>query len=104
MLTIALTIAYRLVSVDQLTVGAATAAVLMIIRMRGPMNMFMRVLDVVQSGYASLARIVGVVADPPVPVPDSGAPTPQGRVELCDVSFSYGGGWAVRDISITINP
>ena len=37
--------------------GAVTGAVLMIIRLRGPINTLMRVLDVIQSGYASLARI-----------------------------------------------
>ncbi len=77
MLTMALAVGYYLVSTDVLTVGAVTGAVLMIIRLRGPMNMLMRVLDVVQSGYASLARIVGVVSDPPVPVPDSGADAPR---------------------------
>ena len=90
MLTMALAVGYYLVSTDVLTVGAVTGAVLMIIRLRGPMNTLMRVLDVIQSGYASLARIVGVVSDPPVPVPDSGADAPRGRVELRDVSFSYG--------------
>lgn len=104
MLAIALSVGYRLVSTDALTVGAVTGAVLMIIRLRGPLNTFMRVLDVVQSGYASLARVVGVVTDPPVPVPDSGVDIPQGRVELRDVSFSYGDAWAVRNIDITIAP
>ncbi|HEU4545071.1 MAG TPA: ABC transporter ATP-binding protein [Microlunatus sp.] len=104
MLTMALSVGYYLVVTDALTVGAVTGAVLMIIRLRGPMSTLMRVLDVVQSGYASLARIVGVVSDPPVPVPDSGADAPQGRVEMRDVSFSYGGGWAVRDVNLTINP
>ncbi|GAB3591792.1 Lipid A export ATP-binding/permease protein MsbA [Corynebacterium faecale] len=104
MLTIALFIGYRLVAADDMTVGAVTGALLMIIRLRGPMNMFMRVLDTVQSGYASLARIVGVVVDPPVPVPDSGAVAPGGRVELRNVSFSYGGDWAVRGVDIRINP
>lgn len=104
MLGIALAVGYYLVATDVLTVGAVTGAVLMIIRLRGPMNMFMRVLDVVQSGYASLARIVGVVSDPPIPVPDSGADAPQGRVELRNVSFSYGGGWAVRNVDLTIDP
>lgn len=104
MLSVALVVGYRLVSSDALSVGAVTGAVLMIIRLRGPMNMFMRVLDTVQSGYASLARIVGVVADPPIPVPDSGAAAPAGKVELRNVSFSYGDSWAVRDIDITINP
>ncbi|MFF0817453.1 ABC transporter ATP-binding protein [Rhodococcus sp. NPDC003318] len=104
MLTIALSVGYRLVSTGALTVGAVTGAVLMIIRLRGPLNTFMRVLDVVQSGYASLARVVGVVSDPPVPVPDSGADAPRGHVELRNVSFSYGGAWAVRNINLTITP
>ncbi len=90
MLAIALSVGYHLVSTGALTVGAVTGAVLMIIRLRGPLNTFMRVLDVVQSGYASLARVVGVVTDPPIPVPDSGVDAPQGRVELRGVSFSYG--------------
>ena len=104
MLAIALGVGYHLVATDVLTVGAVTGAVLMIIRLRGPLNMVMRVLDVVQSGYASLARVVGVVTDPPVPVPDSGVDAPRGHVELRDVSFSYGGTWAVRDVSLTIGP
>lgn len=104
MLALALVVGYHLVATDALTVGAVTGAVLMIIRLRGPLNTFMRILDVVQSGYASLARIVGVVVDPPVPVPDSGVDAPQGRVELRGVSFSYGGSWAVRDIDFAISP
>lgn len=104
MLALALGVGYHLVATGTLTVGAVTAAVLMIIRLRGPLNMFMRVLDVVQSGYASLARVVGVVIDPPVPVPDSGVKAPRGHVELRGVSFGYGGEWAVRDIHFTINP
>lgn len=104
MLTLALVIGYHLVGSGALTVGAVTGAVLMIIRLRGPLNMLMRVLDVVQSGYASLSRIVGVVSDPPTPVPDIGADAPRGHVELRDVSFSYGGAWAVRDINFTVAP
>lgn len=104
MLALALLIGYHLVRTGAVTVGAVTGAVLMIIRLRGPLNMVMRVLDVVQSGYASLARIVGVVVDPPIAVPDIGADAPLGRVELRDVSFSYGGAWAVRDVSFTVNP
>lgn len=104
MLTTALLLGFRLVSTEALTVGAVTGAVLMLIRLRGPLNTLMRVLDVVQSGYASLARIVGVAANPPEPVPDSGADAPQGRVEMRSVSFSYGEGWAVQDIDLRIEP
>lgn len=73
MLATALLIGYHLVTTGDMTVGTVTGALLMIIRLRGPLNMFMRVLDTVQSGYASLARIVGVVVDPqhryPIAVP-----------------------------------
>lgn len=104
MLTLALLVGYHLVSGGAVSVGAVTGAVLMIIRLRGPLNMLMRVLDVVQSGYASLARVVGVVVDPPVPVPDSGVDAPRGRVELRGVSFGYGGSWAIRDVDLAIAP
>ena len=104
MLSIALVVGYHAVDTGALTVGAVTGAVLMIIRLRGPLNVFMRVLDVVQSGYASLARIVGVVADPPEPVPDSGVGAPRGRVEMRRVSFGYGGAWAVREVDLRIDP
>ena len=104
MLTLALLVGYHLVGGGAVSVGAVTGAVLMIIRLRGPLNMLMRVLDVVQSGYASLARVVGVVVDPPVPVPDSGVDAPRGRAELRGVSFGYGGSWAIRDVDLAIAP
>jgi len=99
-----LLVGYLTVREGVLTVGQVTAAMLMLIRLRGPLMMFMRVLDTVQSGYASLTRIVGVVVDPPAPVPDSGAPAAQGRVDMDDISFSYGGDWAVRDVDLHIRP
>jgi len=99
-----LLVGYLTVREGVLTVGQVTAAMLMLIRLRGPLMMFMRVLDTVQSGYASLTRIVGVVVDPPAPVPDSGAPAAQGRVDMDDISFSYGDDWAVRDVDLHIRP
>ncbi|WPF67142.1 MULTISPECIES: ABC transporter ATP-binding protein [unclassified Corynebacterium] len=97
-LALALLIGYTL----DLSVGAVTGALLMLIRLRGPIMMFMRVLDTVQSAYASLARIVGV---PQVePQPDSGAGAPRGVAELRGVSFSYGTGWAVREMNLRIDP
>lgn len=99
-----LVVGYLTVREGSLTVGAVTAAMLMLIRLRGPLMMFMRVLDTVQSGYASLTRIVGVVIDPPAAVPDSGAPEKVGEVVMDGVSFSYGSGWAVRDVSLRIRP
>ena len=99
-----LLVGYLAVQEGSLSVGAVTAAMLMLIRLRGPLMMFMRVLDSVQSGYASLSRIVGVVGDPPAPVADSGAPAPHGEVVMRDVRFSYGGDWAVQDLNLQIRP
>ncbi|HHU68640.1 ABC transporter ATP-binding protein [Corynebacterium sp.] len=99
-----LLVGYLAVQEGSLTVGAVTAAMLMLIRLRGPLMMFMRVLDTVQSGYASLTRIVGVVVDPPAPVEDSGARAPYGEVVMRDVRFSYGGDWAVSDLNLEISP
>ncbi|MGP5241862.1 ABC transporter ATP-binding protein [Corynebacterium flavescens] len=105
MLSTGLIIGYLVVQSGALSVGAVTAAMLMLIRLRGPLMGLMRVLDTIQSGYASLARIVGVVADPPLPTPASGAPAPGGRARMDDVSFRYDDkGWAVKDLSLDINP
>lgn len=104
MLTVGLIVGFLTVQSGALTVGAVTAAMLMLIRLRGPLMGLMRVLDTVQSGYASLARIVGVVIDPPQPTAPAGAPPKEGYVDVRDVSFSYGEGWAVEDVSLKIAP
>lgn len=103
MLIIGLVVSYWVVRSQALSVGTVTAAMLLLIRLRGPLMGLMRVIDTVQSGYASLSRIIGVVIDPPRAVPASGAPTPCGVAEMRDVSFSYDdGGWAVQDVSIEL--
>ncbi|AGP29999.1 ABC transporter ATP-binding protein [Corynebacterium terpenotabidum] len=105
----AVVLGFFLVDQGIVGVGAVTGAALMIIRVRGPLQQIMRVLDAAQSGYASLARIVGVTVDPPRPVPDAGAPAPRGEVELRDVNFRYGqdadpDSWAVADVTFRIAP
>ena len=103
MLVCGLLISFWVVQAGALTVGAVTAAMLLLIRLRGPLMGLMRVIDTVQSGYASLSRIVGVVMDPPRAVPDFGAPAPGGVAELKEVSFSYDdGGWAVQDVNLKL--
>lgn len=104
MLASALFIGAMLVNQGSLSVGAVTAAALMLIRVRGPVMGMMRVIDTIQSGYASLSRIIGVVVDPPQPIPDSGAPARAGQVRMDNVSFSYGGGWAVRNVNLQMEP
>lgn len=103
MLIIGLVVSFWVVRSQALSIGTVTAAMLLLIRLRGPLMGLMRVIDTVQSGYASLSRIVGVVIDPPRAVPASGAPTPRGAAEVRDVSFSYdNGGWAVQDVSLEL--
>ena len=104
MLAAGLLVGYLTVQSEAMTVGAVTGAMLMLIRLRGPLMGLMRVLDTIQSGYASLARIAGVVINPPRPTKPAGAPPKQGHVEVKDVSFSYGQGWAVQDVTLTIKP
>lgn len=105
MLLTAVVLGFFLVDAGAIGVGSVTAATLMLIRVRGPLQQVMRILDVAQSGYASLARIVGVTVDPPRPVQDAGAPAPVGAVELRGVDFRYGAeSWAVQDVSFTIEP
>ncbi|MDK8480796.1 ABC transporter ATP-binding protein [Corynebacterium marquesiae] len=103
MLVCGLLISFWVVQAGALTVGSVTAAMLLLIRLRGPLMGLMRVIDTVQSGYASLSRIVGVVMDPPRAVPDLGAPAPGGVAELKEVSFSYDDGdWAVQDVNLKL--
>ena len=104
MLAAGLLVGYLTVQSGAMTVGAVTGAMLMLIRLRGPLMGLMRVLDTIQSGYASLARIAGVVINPLRPTKPAGAPPKQGHVEVKDVSFSYGQGWAVQDVTLTIKP
>jgi ABC-type multidrug transport system fused ATPase/permease subunit len=104
MLTAGLIVGFITVQSGAMTVGAVTGAMLMLIRLRGPLMGLMRVLDTIQSGYASLARIVGVVINPPQPTTPAGAPPKEGHVEVNNVSFSYGQGWAVENVSLTIEP
>lgn len=105
MLSTGLIVGYLVVQSGALSVGSVTAAMLMLIRLRGPLMGLMRVLDTIQSGYASLARIVGVVADPPSPTPAAGAPSPGGSARMKDVCFRYDEqGWAVKDLSLEIQP
>ncbi|MCG7230921.1 ABC transporter ATP-binding protein [Corynebacterium propinquum] len=89
LLFVGLLVGFFVVDNGYLTVGAVTAALLMLIRLRGPIMALMRVLDTLQAGYASLSRITGVIARPPQPVPDSGAGQPRGELVVKNVSFAY---------------
>ncbi len=98
-----LLVAFWLVGADAVTVGAATTAVLMFLRLFDPINQLLFVLDDAQSAAASLARIVGIVRAAPSrggsrsPDPDEEAQRAAEGAEdeiarLDGVGFSYGAG------------
>ncbi|MFT3944618.1 MAG: ABC transporter ATP-binding protein [Ancrocorticia sp.] len=55
---------FWLVDAGASTIGAVTTAMLFFIRLFGPINQLLFVIDILQSALASLGRIVGVIASP----------------------------------------
>jgi ATP-binding cassette subfamily C protein len=79
------------------TVGGATTAMLLTLRLLGPVNELMFVIDTIQSALASLNRMVGVVAIPkPADAPKKPADL-RATVALRDVAFRYEDGPRVLD-------
>lgn len=85
------------------SIGAATAAMLLFLRLFGPINQLLIVVDVLQSVLASLSRMVGVTTMPDdveVTVSKENA-----GVRLAGVSFSYDGARPALDgVDLTIEP
>ncbi|MDQ1121765.1 ABC transporter ATP-binding protein [Microbacterium trichothecenolyticum] len=108
-----LVVGFVLVSGGHGTVGGTTAAMLLFLRLFGPINQLLFVVDDLQSALASLARIVGVIraADPDEPaatgagrsadpVADTAAPgdapaEPRAAVVLRDITHAYTAGHPV---------
>ncbi|WP_433220992.1 ABC transporter ATP-binding protein [Dactylosporangium sp. CS-047395] len=90
------------------TVGAATTAMLLVLRLLDPVNQVLLVFDTIQSAAASLARIIGITTvptSPRSPAAQAGDPGTAGdtAVRLRDVAFQYGDGPRVLDaITLTI--
>ncbi|MEU1811018.1 ABC transporter ATP-binding protein [Micromonospora aurantiaca (nom. illeg.)] len=84
------------------TVGAATTAMLLILRLLDPINQVLLVFDTIQSAAASLARIIGIITIPGTR-PAEPATTGDTTVRLHDVAFHYGDGPRVLEaITLTI--
>ncbi|MEV6345662.1 ABC transporter ATP-binding protein [Actinoplanes sp. NPDC051851] len=84
------------------TVGAATTAMLLVLRLLDPINQLLLVVDTIQSAAASLGRVIGITI-----IPDPGAREPattgDTAVRLREVTFRYGGGPRVLDdVTLTI--
>lgn len=82
------------------TIGGTTAAMLLFLRLFGPINQLLFVVDELQSALASLARIVGVIrAD----VPAVAAHPPAPGLSLTGLSHAYVEGHPVlRDVDLEI--
>ncbi|MFC3851090.1 ABC transporter ATP-binding protein [Corynebacterium hansenii] len=98
-----LVLGFHLVRAGHTTIGGATAAMLLFMRLFAPLTRMVMVLDVAQSGVTSLTRIVGVLRERRPDHADA-APDPAAGVELRGVGFSYGRGSALSGIDLAIAP
>ncbi|MFG2351123.1 ABC transporter ATP-binding protein [Streptomyces phaeochromogenes] len=91
-----LVVGFVLIDHNASTVGGATTAMLLVLRLLGPVNQLLLVIDTLQSALASLSRMIGVVtiAFGSSEVPAQAAST---AVRLDEVSFRYGEGPRVLD-------
>ncbi|MEW2129409.1 ABC transporter ATP-binding protein [Streptomyces sp. NPDC005435] len=94
-----LVVGFVLVDRGSSTVGGATTAMLLVLRLLGPVNQLLFVIDTLQSALASLSRMIGVVTIPTADAADaSTTPTDMATaVRLRDVAFRYADGPLVLD-------
>lgn len=91
-----LVVGFVLIDHNASTVGGATTAMLLVLRLLGPVNQLLLVIDTLQSALASLSRMIGVVT---VPFSSSDVPAQAAStaVQLDKVSFRYAEGPRVLD-------
>ncbi|MEV0523951.1 ABC transporter ATP-binding protein [Streptomyces sp. NPDC050439] len=103
-----LVVGFVLVDRGSSTVGGATTAMLLVLRLLGPVNQLLFVIDTLQSALASLSRMIGVVTIPTVdaggattrpadPVDSAEPDTTAAAVRLREVAFRYADGPLVLD-------
>lgn len=108
-----LVVGYWLVGSDRITIGAATTGMLLVFRLFQPVRQLLLVVDVMQVGLSSLARIVGVLgrggadevpATPVDPIPEG--PGRIGRsIDVDAVTFAYHDGHPVlKRVDLHIAP
>lgn len=107
-----LVVGYWLVGSEHATIGAATTGMLLVLRLFEPIREVLFVVDVMQTGLSSLARIVGVLGFRPGdgdaasrPTTTRSLATTTPAVHIDAVTFSYRAGHPVlRDVSLHIAP
>lgn len=85
-----LVVGFVLVDHGASSVGGATTAMLLVLRLLEPVNQLLLVVDTLQSALASLSRMVGVVTIPVGP-PELAEPT-SGAVRIDNVFYRYDSG------------
>ncbi|MFV0287101.1 MAG: ABC transporter ATP-binding protein, partial [Demequina sp.] len=99
-----LVVSWLLVSAGTATVGQATAAALLFMRLFGPMGALVAGMDDLQRAAASLARIVGMLDEPG----ERSLPTGASRrhrdatVTVRDLSFAYGERLVLEGVSLAV--
>lgn len=84
-----LVVGFVLIDHDTSTIGAATAAMLLVLRLLDPVNQLLFVIDTLQSALASLNRMIGVTTIPPAGGEPTTTADTAAAVRLREVSFSY---------------
>ncbi|NNN37008.1 ABC transporter ATP-binding protein [Streptomyces sp. S3(2020)] len=92
-----LVVGFFLIEADASTVGGATAAMLLVLRLLGPINELVFVVDDLQSALASLSRMIGVATIPEAAGEPPATADTDIAVRLHDVAFRYGDGPPVFD-------
>jgi ATP-binding cassette, subfamily C, bacterial len=85
-------VGFALVRAGVVTVGAATAAALYVLRLFNPIGLALFLFDQAQSTGSALARLVGVADLPAVPLPDTPREPVDAGVRLRGIRHSYDGG------------
>ena len=97
-----LIVGFVLIDAGTSTVGGATTAMLLVLRLLGPINQVLFVIDTIQSAAASLNRMIGVTTIPDADAADEPSPATDSSVQLREVSFHYGNGPRVLE-NITLD-
>lgn len=99
-----LVVGFVLIDHGNSTVGGATTAMLLVLRLLGPVNQLLMVVDTLQSAVASLSRMIGV-AMIPIDASDSAPPVSGAGVRLAELTFRYADGPVVLDhLALDIAP
>jgi ATP-binding cassette subfamily C protein len=102
-----LIVGFVLVSTGAGTIGGTTAAMLLFLRLFGPINQLLFVVDELQSAFASLGRIVGVISmeRDPQSIPAARPAAPGGSLRIASLGHSYVPGHPVlSDIDLWVRP